>query len=183
MITLLIKTASIYNISPALLIAICSVESNLTPGAINHNDGGRASYGICQLQLRTARHIDSTIKVVKLLDPEVNAALAARYISAQLERYPGDLECAIAAYNAGSCRKNTEGKILNERYVRKVKKRYKKYQFIYGDDRRPIYARNREDSLKVFFRGHQNDKTKDVIQSPGQLAGDEGLETTIQSGN
>lgn len=183
MIKEILLAANIYNISPSLLLAVCSVESDLRPGAINHNDGGRASYGICQVQLRTAKFINGPTHVSDLLNPELNSLIAAKYLRYQLDRYKDDQDCAVAAYNAGSCIKNEKGVYINERYVKKVKRRYRKYKTIYGDHQQSIYARNRADSLALLFRRHANDQTKDDVQSTASLVDQQGIEAPVRSGD
>ncbi len=110
-----------FNLPPGLLQAVCKVESNHTVAAINHNDKGSPSLGVCQVKLATAKflgyaHTEDTL----LSDPKVNAYYAAKYIRRQLDRYQGDTTKAVAAYNAGSCRYNAEGLIKNRQYVTKV---------------------------------------------------------------
>lgn len=56
-----------------------------------------------------------------LMKPEINLTIAAYYIKYQLDRYDGNLDCAIAAYNAGSCNFNKKGLIKNRKYVAKVR--------------------------------------------------------------
>jgi soluble lytic murein transglycosylase-like protein len=113
--------AKTYSISPLLLIAICNTESNFR-NVINVNDGGSASYGVCQVKLATARFIERReVAPSELLNPSVNLTIAAKYLAYQTRRY-GDKEtdCIVSAYNAGSCLKNKEGKILNHIYLSKV---------------------------------------------------------------
>jgi len=84
-----------------LLAAICTVESN-NRNLINIDDGGSASYGQCQVKLRTARHVGYHGSVVQLWkNPVVNRMVAGRYLAEQLRRYRGDVRKAVSAYNAG----------------------------------------------------------------------------------
>lgn len=107
---------------PELLKAICFAESSYNPGAYTYDDGShRDSVGLCQVQLRTAKHMlcEATTEN-DLLDARVNARCAARYLRYQLKRYDYVWKYAAAAYNAGSLRKTQRGKILNRGYVKKV---------------------------------------------------------------
>lgn len=117
-----------HGISLYLLMAVCSVESGLDVKAVNLNDGigSRASYGICQVQYRTARHLgmkeshhceEKNVKKCKLMKPEINIDYAARYLVRQLVRYRFDEAKALSAYNAGSY------STKNPQYVHKVVKR------------------------------------------------------------
>ncbi len=105
------------------LRAICTVESNLNPDAINVNDGsvGRHSFGICQVQAPTAELMGFKFKceegsVCLLMHPSININIAGLYLQRQLTRYKGDLKKAISSYNAGSWTKK------NIAYVNKVMK-------------------------------------------------------------
>lgn len=108
------------HVPPMLLAGICDVESARHTRVINYNDGGANSYGLCQLQLRTARSVGFKGKASELLKPTVNMTIAAKLIHKLINRYPHKMDCAIAAYNYGSCRLNLSGQIYNRSYVRKV---------------------------------------------------------------
>lgn len=112
---------------PELMLAICKVESSLRPTAVNHKDGnGRTSIGLCQIQLRTAQWMGYTGDEKGLYSVESNVKYSARYLAYQLRRYDHVYDYAIAAYNAGSVRRNPNKKLINERYVRKVWAMYRK---------------------------------------------------------
>lgn len=112
----------------ALLLGLCSVESNLNPGAVHFDDGGANSHGLCQIKLKTAQQYDEDLDVRDLYDPVINATMAGYHLKSLLKRYKGDVRCAVAAYNAGSCKKNEKGQIYNRTYVRKVMNEYARYQ-------------------------------------------------------
>lgn len=103
-----------------LLLSICSIESNLNPKAIHYFDGGDShSIGLCQVKVGTAHFFDKRITEKDLLDPKINARIAAKYLKKQLDRYDGDVYKALAAYNAGTYK---PGK--GSAYVSKVMKVY-----------------------------------------------------------
>lgn len=102
-----------------LLRAICQVESNLNPKAVNKYDGGSASYGLCQIKLATAKYMGYRGNSKLLLTPSVNALYAAKYLRYQLDRYGNDWVRAISAYNRGK----SSAKIKNKMYVHKVIRR------------------------------------------------------------
>lgn len=129
MIAVVTTAAKAASVPPALLLAICTVESNLNPHALNVHDGGSASYGLCQLKVATAKQFDSKATPEMLLDPKHNARIAALYLRFSMNRYY-TTQCAVASYNAGSCRRNDNGAIRNIRYVRKVEKHRKVYEQI-----------------------------------------------------
>ena len=80
------------DLSPALLEALVWQESRWRPGAVSP----KGAMGLTQLMPGTARDLG-----VDPLDPVANLEGGARYLRAQLNRFGGDLELALAAYNAG----------------------------------------------------------------------------------
>lgn len=81
-----------YDISPALLEAVVWQESRWNPRAVSPA-GAR---GLAQLMPGTARMMG-----VNPDDPHHNLEGGARYLRMQLDAFHGDLEKALAAYNAG----------------------------------------------------------------------------------
>lgn len=121
------------SVAPALLIAICTVESTDLRNVVVENDKGTPSYGACQVKRDTAQFVGRVFKHDRLAkasdkdlrkDPHLNIKAAGLYLKYQLERYDGDWCKAVAAYNAGSFRESRKrpGKPLNYGYVAKVKK-------------------------------------------------------------
>lgn len=92
--------------------------------AVNYNDAGSRSYGLCQIKKSTARLMGYAGSGKDLQTPQINAHYAGLYLRYQLYRYNGDVGCAISAYNAGTCRHNAKGLILNRKYVEKVLERW-----------------------------------------------------------
>lgn len=86
------ELAAKYDISPALLEAVVWQESRWRAGAISPV-GAR---GLAQLMPGTARDLG-----VNPDDPSANLEGGARYLRQQLDRFGGDVERALAAYNAG----------------------------------------------------------------------------------
>lgn len=106
-----------YGVDSRYLKAICYVESNLKVNALVKNDNGEASYGICQVQLRTARHMGFIHSKKELMHPAYNIKYAAKYLAYNLRRYNGNYLKAIHAYNRGHYSPKREE--LNG-YVKKV---------------------------------------------------------------
>lgn len=147
MIAVIAAAAQAASVPPALLLAICTVESNLNPLAVNVHDGGSASYGLCQIKTETAEWLGKDGSPEELLDPETNASIAALYLSKNLKRYRENESCAIAAYNAGTCRFNNKGLIRNRKYVNKVEKHRSIYvQILKANNRRPSPHGNKRHS-------------------------------------
>ena len=81
-----------YDLSPALIEALVWQESRWRENAVS-SAGAR---GLAQLMPGTARDLG-----VNPDDPVANLEGGARYLREQLNRFDGDLERALAAYNAG----------------------------------------------------------------------------------
>lgn len=108
-----------YNLPPKLLDAVCYVESHYNPNAINYEDGGEDSLGLCQVKLSTAKWLGFKGSRQMLMRPEVNAKYAAKYLAYQLKRYNYLTEKAIISYNRG----NAIG-LSRTKYSQKVLKVY-----------------------------------------------------------
>lgn len=96
------ELAAKYDISPALLEALVWQESRWHSGAVSPV-GAR---GLTQLMPGTARQMG-----VDPSDPNANLEGGARYLRQQLDSFGGDLEKALAAYNAGPGRVQQAGGI------------------------------------------------------------------------
>ncbi|MCL6250370.1 lytic transglycosylase domain-containing protein [Altererythrobacter sp. KTW20L] len=94
--------AARYDLSPALIEALVWQESRWRENAVSHA-GAR---GLAQLMPGTARDLG-----VNPDDPFANLEGGARYLREQLNRFDGDLERALAAYNAGPGRVISAGGI------------------------------------------------------------------------
>ena len=109
------QIAASNQISPALLEAVVWQESRWRAGARSP----KGAIGLAQLMPGTARDLG-----VDPLDPYGNLAGGARYLRQQLDRFDGDLERALAAYNAGPGRVLRAGGIPaipeTQSYVRAV---------------------------------------------------------------
>jgi soluble lytic murein transglycosylase-like protein len=80
------------NVSPVLLSALVWQESRWRANAVSRA-GAR---GLSQLMPGTARDLG-----VDANDPSANLGGGARYLRQQLDRFGGNIELALAAYNAG----------------------------------------------------------------------------------
>ncbi|WP_435418060.1 lytic transglycosylase domain-containing protein [Parerythrobacter aurantius] len=98
-----------FDLSPSLIEALVWQESRWRQGAVS-SAGAR---GLAQLMPGTARYLG-----VNPYDPYQNLEGGARYLREQLDRFDGDLEKALAAYNAGPGRVIDAGGIPNIRETR-----------------------------------------------------------------
>ncbi len=86
------KTANDYNVSPALVNSVISVESGFNPSAVSW----KGAQGIMQLMPATARRFG----VSDAFDVKQNLEGGVRYLRFLQDTFKSD-ELAIAAYNAG----------------------------------------------------------------------------------
>ncbi|WP_419825559.1 lytic transglycosylase domain-containing protein [Sphingomonas sp.] len=88
----LTSAARRYALSPSLLAALVARESGWRAGAVSV----KGAQGLAQLMPSTARML-----AVDAHDPAANLDGGARYLRLMLDHYDGDVERALAAYNAG----------------------------------------------------------------------------------
>lgn len=96
----LTQAASAANISQALLAALVWQESRWNPLAVSR----RGAVGLAQLMPATARDLG-----VNPADPIANLNGGARYLRQLLDQFDGNVEKALAAYNAGPGRVRSAG--------------------------------------------------------------------------
>jgi soluble lytic murein transglycosylase-like protein len=113
-----------YGIAPPLLKAVMAVESNFDPYAISE----KGATGLMQLMPATARDL----YVGNLFDPAQNIDGGARYLRQLHDRFGGDLEKVLAAYNAGPEAVRRAGGAIpaipeTQTYVRRVLALYDQY--------------------------------------------------------
>ncbi len=87
------KVAERYNVDRALVKAVIKVESNFNPTAVSQA-GAR---GLMQLMPETAR----ALGVEDSFNPEENIRGGVRHLRYLLDLFGGDLQMALAGYNAG----------------------------------------------------------------------------------
>ncbi|WP_457297830.1 lytic transglycosylase domain-containing protein [Peribacillus simplex] len=88
------QAASLYNLPEKLIKSVIKQESNFNPEATSY----AGATGLMQLMPATAR----SLGVDDATDPEQNIMGGSKYLSQMMARYDGDIQVALAAYNAGS---------------------------------------------------------------------------------
>ena len=87
------EAAERHRMDPALVRAVIETESNWNPKAYSHKGAG----GLMQLIPTTAQRYGA----YDVFDPQQNIDAGVKYLRTLLERYNGNLDLALAAYNAG----------------------------------------------------------------------------------
>ena len=140
-----------YSVDPALVRAVIETESNYNSTAVSR----KGAKGLMQLVPGTAQQLG----VNNAFDPKQNLDGGVRYLHTLLERYNGDLDKALAAYNAGPGAVDRAGGVPRYRetreYVQKVTDSYfrpgsDRLPAAYGEAPRPIYRTVDENGRVVF---------------------------------
>ena len=87
------EAASLYKLDPNLIRAIIRAESAFNPFAVS----SAGALGLMQLMPEVAEELD----VLDPFDPRQNIFGGARYLRQLLDRHEGNLNLAVASYNAG----------------------------------------------------------------------------------
>jgi soluble lytic murein transglycosylase-like protein len=87
------EAADRYHVDPALVRAVIQTESNWNASAFSR----KGAVGLMQLIPTTAQRFGAH----DAFNPQQNVEAGVRYLRTLLERYNGNLDLALAAYNAG----------------------------------------------------------------------------------
>ena len=96
------EASSDHNIDVELLQALIATESGFDPSAVSP----KGAIGLMQIMPATARRygVEGDRRVAlekKLTDPKINIKTGTRYLRDLINMFPGQIELALAAYNAG----------------------------------------------------------------------------------
>ena len=117
------RAADKYNIDEELIRAVIQVESGWRRDAVSV----KGAMGLMQLMPRTA----AMLGVDDAFDPGQNIEGGVKYLAQLTDKYNGDVEMALAAYNAGPSRVDAAGGAPFQetaRYVRNVMALYHRYR-------------------------------------------------------
>jgi soluble lytic murein transglycosylase-like protein len=121
---LIVTASGRYNIDAHLIRAVIKAESDFNSTARSH----KGAMGLMQLMPETAR----LHNVSDAYDPSENVEGGVRHLRMLLDRYQGDVELSLAAYNAGSAAVEKHGGIPpfveTRDYVRRVLRFYDSYR-------------------------------------------------------
>jgi soluble lytic murein transglycosylase-like protein len=87
------RAATLYRVDPDLILAMVMVESSFRPLAGSRKNAS----GLMQLMPGTAKELG----VLDIFNPEENILAGVKYFRKLLNKFEGDVELALAAYNAG----------------------------------------------------------------------------------
>lgn len=96
------QAAKTHQVDVDLLKAMMATESGFNAGAVSP----KGAVGLMQIMPATAERYglsgDATLTVSdKLADPKTNIGIGARYMAYLIKLFPGQIDLAVAAYNAG----------------------------------------------------------------------------------
>ncbi|MDA8016162.1 MAG: lytic transglycosylase domain-containing protein [Thermoanaerobaculia bacterium] len=113
------RASSRYGVDSLLLAAVIEIESSFDPQAVSR----RGAVGLMQVLPTTAG-----LAAEVLTEPAANIDRGAEYLQLLLKRFDGDLELALAAYNAGPTNVRRYGGVPpfaeTQTYVEKVLRLY-----------------------------------------------------------
>ena len=116
----IVQMAERHHVDPALIRAVIAAESGWNQDATSR----KGAQGLMQLMPGTAQQLG----VNDAYNPQQNIEAGVRYLRALLEKYNGDLDRALAAYNAGEGAVARAGGVPKNRetrdYVKKVTNKY-----------------------------------------------------------
>lgn len=91
---IILEAASLHDVDMTMVKAIIMAESSYNKGSVS----AQGAMGLMQLMPGTAR----SLGVKNSLNPEENIHAGVKYFKSLLNRFNGDEELALAAYNAGA---------------------------------------------------------------------------------
>jgi soluble lytic murein transglycosylase-like protein len=143
--------ATTHGVDPALVRAVMKTESNFNRYAVSR----KGALGLMQLIPATGRRYG----VRDFFDPQQNVEGGVRYLKFLLEKFNGNLDLSLAAYNAGENLVERLGRIPpipeTTNYVRKIRAIYKKSPAVPSPvmiaDETPRIYRSTDESGVVHF--------------------------------
>lgn len=135
---LVMKTSDKYSMDWRLVASVMAVESSFNPDAVSD----KGATGLMQVMPTTAAKY--RIQSDELFDPARNIEAGVRHLKWLSNRYPGELEKVVAAYNSGEGAVDRFGGVPpykpTRNFVRKVMARYQHHltRFPYTESNKPV---------------------------------------------
>lgn len=118
------RAASEHQLDPALIRAVIHAESSFRPQVVSK----KGAVGLMQLMPQTSAYLGIAQPEV----PEQNIIAGSRYLAQLIKQYHGDVNLALAAYNAGASNVKRYNGIPpfaeTQAYVQRVAILHKRYQ-------------------------------------------------------
>ena len=120
------KAAARYRLPPALILAVIEVESNFNPRAVSR----KGARGLMQIMPTTGSMFAA--RPHELFDPSVNIDVGSRYLRYLANRYRGDVETMLKAYNWGPGNVETRSRVPQETrtYLKRVRAAYDRHAYL-----------------------------------------------------
>lgn len=118
---LFVEAGRTFGVDPKLIAAVTFRESAFNPQA----ESRRGAQGLMQLMPRTARYLG----VRDPFDPRENVLGGTKYLKEMLDTFNGDVDLALAGYNAGPTAVKKKGVAATQEaveYVAAVKEYYRR---------------------------------------------------------
>lgn len=167
--TKIARYARAQGLSPRLVQAVVQVESGYNPRALSN----KGAMGLMQLMPDTARELG----VTDAYDPDQNLRGGTRYLWQQIRRFQGNLELALAAYNAGPTAVARYGGVPpyqeTRRYIAKV-------MSLYSNSPPPQWLR---DDARAQAADRRIAKAEEVLKDEKSRAGEKVYLTRDAAGN
>lgn len=166
----IIKYSKEYDVDPALIAGIIYSESHFNPNAASH----AGAQGLMQIMPATGAAIASRIgePFGDLFNAETSIRYGTYYIDSLIEKYNGDVDAALAAYNGGAAAADryvvtrSDASIPAETagYIVKVNSAWDNYEKLYGSI---LNAENVAEALKVKQEEEQKSWFQKILDAFG----------------
>lgn len=167
---LIVKYSKQYDIDPALIAGIIYSESRFNPSASSH----AGAQGLMQVMPATGQGIAKRIgePFGDLFNPETSIRYGTYYIKSLIDKYNGDVDAGLAAYNGGAgaadryvvTRSDASIPAETAGYIVKVNIAWKNYEKLYGNI---LNAENVTEAIKLKQEEEKKTWFQKIIDSFG----------------
>lgn len=160
----IVESATKYGVDPKLVFAVMQQESSFKKNAVSP----KGASGYMQLMPGTARRFG----VTNIFDPKQNIDAGTKYLRFLLDLFKGNVELALAGYNAGEYRVIRDGyrvpqiretqnyvKVISAKYYSKTQRRY---QVVYGKSK---ITEKERDEIQVAAVASTDDRGTDTLNN------------------